>query len=304
MTHALGSLVGGGAWSWLSAPWQVDVVQRALAEAGVLGVIGGCLGCWVVLFGLSYSAESLSHAMFPGLALAAILGTSLVVGGLAGVVVAALAIALCARVPVIGSDTSVAVVISSLFGLGVLLALSPASPAGIQDLLFGDLLGVSNGDLASAVVVGAVVLAALRLMHAQLLLVGFDRAHARALGGRPGVADTGLLVLLALATVVAAQGVGTLLAPAFLVGPAATAALFARRVPSMMALASALSLGAAVTGMYLSFYAGTAAGASVAGVIVVEYVVAAVVARRRSRARPTFAGQPLPRGSLATADSP
>ena len=188
-----------------------------------------------------------------------------------------------------------AVVISSLFGLGVLLALSPSSPAGIQDLLFGDLLGVSNGDLAAAVAVAAVVLAALRLMHGHLLAVGFDRAHARALGGRPGIADAGLLVLLALATVVAAQGVGTLLAPAFLVGPAATAALFARRIPSMMAVASALALGAAVAGLYLSFYAGLAAGASVAGVIVLEYVLAAAVAGRRMRARPTAAEPPASR---------
>src|SRR6266508_4005852 len=95
---------------------------------------GGTLGCWIVLYGLSYSAASLAHALFPGLVLAAIAGFPLLLGAGLGIVVAALAISLAGRTPEIGSDTAIAVVITTLFGAGALLALSRASPPGIQGL--------------------------------------------------------------------------------------------------------------------------------------------------------------------------
>src|ERR1700681_1881421 len=149
-------------------------MQRALLELVLVGVVGGVLGCWIVFYELSYSAESLAHSLFPGLVLAAVLGFPLVVGGAIGVLGAAVAVALASRVPGVDRDTSVAVVITSLFGLGVLLALTPATPPGLESLLFGDLLGVSPADLVTAAVLAAVVLAALAALHRQLLAVGFD----------------------------------------------------------------------------------------------------------------------------------
>ena len=129
-------------------PGRDDHAARVRRDRGARGV-GGTLGCWIVLFELSYSAESFSHAMFPGLVVAALAGASLVLGGAAGLAVAAIAIALAGRAPEIGSDTAVAVVVSSLFGLGALLALSASSPPGLGSLLFGDVLGVSDLDLIS-----------------------------------------------------------------------------------------------------------------------------------------------------------
>ena len=204
-------------------PWTFGFMQRAALELLLVGVAAGVLGCWIVLYELSYSAESLAHALFPGLVLAALLGFPLVLGGAAGVLAAAAAIAVAARVPGIERDTAVAVVITSLFGLGVLLALAPSSPPGVESLLFGDLLGVSWSDLATAAVLAAAVLAGLGLLHRQLLAVGFDRRTARALGGRPLLTDLSLLALVAAATLIAVRGLGNLLVVAVLVGPAATA---------------------------------------------------------------------------------
>jgi ABC-type Mn2+/Zn2+ transport system permease subunit len=258
-------------------PWADPTMQRALAEVALLGISGGALGCWVVFYGLSYSAESLAHSLFPGLVVAALVGVPLLLGGAAGIVVAALAIAAAARTPEIGRDTAVAVVVTTLFGLGVVLALSPSSPPGIQALLFGDILGVSDSDLLLAGGLAVVVLVALRLLHGQLLVVGFDRSSAPAFGGRPLLVDTALLILLALAILVAVQGLGNLLVVALLVGPAATARLLARRIVPMMAVASGLALLAGVGGLYLSYYASTAAGASIAGPMVLMYLLVAGV---------------------------
>jgi ABC-type Mn2+/Zn2+ transport system permease subunit len=260
-------------------PWTLGFMQRALLELVLVGVVGGVLGCWIVLYELSYSAESLAHALLPGLVLAALLGFPLILGGAVGVLAAAGATALAARVPAIDRDTSVAVVITSMFGLGVLIALTPASPPGIGGLLFGDLLGVSGTDLVTAAGLAAGTLVALALLHRHLLAVGFDRTTARAFGGRPLLADLGLLALTAVATLIAVQGLGNLLVVAVLVAPAATARVLARRLLPMMLTAAAVAVGCAVGGLYLSYYANTASGASVAAVLVATYLAARLLRR-------------------------
>ena len=264
----------GDVWHALGDPWTQAIMQRALAEVTLLGIVGGALGCWIVFYELSYSAESLAHALFPGLVLATLTGLPLLAGGAVGLLAAAVAIGLAERTPGIEPDTAIAVVISSLFGLGVLLALSPSSPPGIRGILFGDVLGVSNSDLVLAAILAATVITALRLLHGQLLTVGFDRMSARALGARPALVEMALLVLVALAILVAVQGLGNLLVLAVLIGPASTARLVCRRMPEMMLAAALLAVAGAIGGLYLSYYAGTAAGASIAGTFVALFIVA------------------------------
>ena len=253
-------------------PWTLGFMQYALLELVLVGVVGGVLGCWIVLYELSYSAESLAHSLFPGLVLAALLGFPLVLGGALGVLVAAASVALASRAPGIERDTAVAIVITSLFGLGVLLALAPASPPGLESLLFGDLLGVSTSDLVTAGGLAAAVLVGLAVLHRQLLVVGFDRGTARALGGRPLLADLSLLGLVAAATLIAVRGLGNLLVVAVLVAPAATARLLTGRLLRMMALATLVAAACSIGGLYVSYYASTAGGASVAGLLVLVYV--------------------------------
>jgi ABC-type Mn2+/Zn2+ transport system permease subunit len=261
-------------WHSLIAPWEQGIDRRALFEVVLLGLTGGTLGCWIIFYNLSYSTESLAHALLPGLVLAALAGIPLIVGGAAGLAVAALAIAAASRTPAVGRDTAVAVVVTGLLGLGALLALSPDTPAGLGELLFGDVLGVSDTDLALAGGLALVVLSALGLLHGRLLLVGFDRLNASALGVRPGVVDVALLLLVAGALLVAVQGLGNLLVVAVLVGPAACARAVTRRMSTMMGVAAVVAVAAGCGGLYLSYYASTAAGASIAAVVVGVYAVA------------------------------
>jgi len=274
----------------LTDPFSQALMQRALAEVLLLALVGGTLGCWIVLGGLSYGAESLAHGMFPGLVLAALAGAPLLLGGAAGILVAALAIALAGRIERIGRDDAVAVAVTTLFGLGALLALSPETPLGIQGLLFGDVLGTTTADLLAGAALAAVVLAALWVGHWRLLAGGFDRAAARALGIPPLAVDALLLALVALAVLVAVQGLGNLLFVAVLVAPAAAARLLTRRLAPMMTLAVLLGAAAGVGGLYLSYYARVAAGASIAGLLVAGYLLARLAGaassiRKRSAAR-------------------
>jgi len=286
-------MIAATLWHTLIEPWQQGIDRRALLEVVLLGVTGGALGCWIIFYNLSYSTESLAHALLPGLVVASLIGAPLVLGGAAGLVVAALAIAAAARTPAVGRDTAVAVVVTALLGLGALLALSPDTPAGLGALLFGDVLGVDDADLAIAAGLAVAVLAALRVLHGRLLLVGFDRLSAPSLGVRTGVIDAALLLLIAAALLVAVQGLGNLLVIAVLVGPAACARAVTERMGTMMAVGAAVAVLAGVAGLYLSYYARTAAGASIAAVIVAVYAVAVSAGSRRTpRAGPRRARRP------------
>src|SRR4051794_20674733 len=192
-------------------PWRDETTRRALVEVLLLGAAAGPLGCWIVFYRLSYGAESLAHGLLPGLVAAALLGLPLLLGGAAGLAVAAVSIALAGCTPAIGGDNAVAVVVTGLFGLGALLALSPQTPAGLGELLFGDVLGLGDGDLLLAAGLAVLVLGALWVVHHGLLTVGFDRTSAAALGRAPLVADLVLGLLLAAVLLVAVQGLGNLL---------------------------------------------------------------------------------------------
>jgi ABC-type Mn2+/Zn2+ transport system permease subunit len=263
-------------------PLQEPFMQRALAEMTLLALVGGALGSWIVLYEFSYAAESLAHSLFPGLVLAAIAGAPLLLGGAPAIVLAALAIAVAGRVPGVGRDVGVAVVVTTMFGAGVLLALSPQSPPGIETLLFGDILGPTDADLASAAILAVLVAVALWVLHGRLLATGFDRGAAPSLGLSPTLADAALLVLLAAATVVAVQGLGNLLVVALFVGPAATSRNLTDRMAPMIAVAAAVAVAGGIAGIYLSYYAGTAAGASVALAIVAAYLLSLLVRPLRS----------------------
>ncbi len=260
-------------------PLQDEFMRRAIAEATLIGVAGGALSCWVVLYRLSYAAESLAHSIFPGLVIAALTGLPLVVGGIPGIVVAALAIAAASRIPGVSREVAIGVVVTTLFGLGVLLALSSDSPPGLQEILFGDILGPTDADLAAAGALVAVVVAGLLVLHGRLLAGGFDRGAARSLGASPGTTEVALLVLLAVAIVIAVQGLGNLLVVAVFVGPAAAARQLTDRIAPMIALAISIAVLAGFAGLYLSYYAGTAAGASVALAIVVLYLLSLLPGR-------------------------
>jgi ABC-type Mn2+/Zn2+ transport system permease subunit len=249
---------------WLTDPFAAPILQRALAELLILSLACGPLGVWVLLYRDAYAAESISHGMLPGLVVAALAGAPLLLGATGGVLVAGAGIAVVARDRRLGSDIGVAVSVSALLGLGGMLALAPDAPPRLHELLFGDLLGVSGGDLAVAGALAGAVVLALAAGHRSLALVGFDRGSAPSLGARPLRWELALLAILAVTTVAAVQGLGNLLLVALILAPAAAALSLARRLPVVLALSVALAALAGAAGLVLSFHLEVAAGASVA----------------------------------------
>lgn len=268
--------------AFLFDPLGHEFVRRGLLELVLLAAVFGPLGIWVLLFQQAYAAESIAHAVLPGLVIASLAGFPLVLGAAGGMFAGAALIALAARDVRLGPDTAVAAVITAFVGAGALLALSPDVPARLRELLFGDLIGIAGDDLAVAAVAAVCGLAALAVLHRPLVLSAFDRTTAGPLGARPALAEFAVLAVLALTVVAAVEAVGSLLVVALVIGPAAAALRLAHRLPVAMAAAVALGITAGVTGLWASYHLELAAGASVALANVLVFLVALCVPQTRS----------------------
>ncbi|MEX1142730.1 MAG: metal ABC transporter permease [Thermoleophilaceae bacterium] len=268
----------------LLEPLQSGIERRALIEVALLGAVCGALGTWVLTFRLAYSAESLAHGLLPGLVIAALAGLPLLLGGVAGVAAAALTIGVAGRDARIGSDTATAVAVTGLLGLGGLLALAPETPARLEELLFGDPLGVTDRDLAAAAALALLGGAALAALHRPLSAVALDVVGARSLGIRPTAVRLALLALLAAALAVAVQGLGALLVLAVLVAPAVAVRRHASSPGRAMVAAGATAVAAGAVGVYASHLLGTAAGASVALALCLAAAVGATLPPRAAPA--------------------
>ena len=262
---------------------------RAMLELALAGGFCGALGFWIVNERLTYGAESLAHGLLPGLVLAALAGAPLLAGAAGGAVVAAVLVALAARDPRVGPDTGTAVAVTGLVGLGSLLALAPDAPQRLEELLFGDPLGVTDGDLVAAALLLVAGGAALVALQRPLAAAVFDAAGAAALGLRPALARLALLVLLAAAIAVGVQGLGALLVLAVLVAPAVAVRRHVHSPAAAMLAGAAVAALGGVAGIQLSALAGLAAGGSVALVLCAAAALGAAMPSRagaRSSARP------------------
>jgi ABC-type Mn2+/Zn2+ transport system permease subunit len=164
-----------------------------------------------------------------------------------------------------------------------MLALAPDAPPRLRELLFGDLLGVSGGDLVISALLAIAVGVALAAAYRSLSLAAFDRPAARSLGARPGRWELALLLLLALTIVAAVQAVGNLLVIALLIAPGATALQLTTRLPVALAVAVLVAAGAGVVGLEASHHLELAAGASVALAALLAFALALALPRRAAR---------------------
>jgi ABC-type Mn2+/Zn2+ transport system permease subunit len=283
---------------FLLDPLRSGIDRRAILELALVGAFCGALGFWVVTERLAYGAESLSHGLLPGLVLAALAEAPLVAGAAGGAVVAAALIAFAARDARIGADAGTAVAVTGLVGLGALLALAPDSPQRLEELLFGDPLGVTDGDLVAAAVLLVLGGAALAALHRPLSALAFDPSGSSA-GLPPALARLALLVLLAAAVAVGVQGLGALLVLAVLVAPPLAVRAHARTPGRAMLAGAGVAVAAALVGMQVSFHAHSAAGASVALVLCAAAALGAALRPWRPRAARRGAPPRSPRRSRA-----
>ena len=260
--------------SWITEPFAHEFMQRALV-AGLLAVVASSVvGTWVVLRGLSFLGDALAHGVIPGMALAVLWGFNLTVGALLTAALMVGGISLVNRRARLAEDTGVGLLFVGMLALGVIIISKSASFAtDVQGLLFGDVLGVTWGDVRFQAATATLVVGISVAGYRAFLALSFNEAKSGSLGLRPGLTHLALLTLIALAIVSSFQAVGTLLVFGLLVGPPATATLLVRRVWLCMVVAVVLGWVAVVVGLSISYRQGTAAGATMAGASVALFFV-------------------------------
>ncbi|MEI6727995.1 MAG: metal ABC transporter permease [Actinomycetes bacterium] len=267
---------------WLTQPFTLEFMQRALIASLIVGVVCSVLGCFVVLRAMAFLGDALAHAILPGVAIAYLLGANLLAGALIAALVVAVGIGLFSRRGAVKEDTAIGILFAAALALGVVLISTVRSYAvDLTHILFGNVLGVSAGDLWLTGILAAAVLATVFLLYKEFLLASFDPVLAHTLGRRPELLRFVMLILLALTVVVSLQTVGVGLVAAMLVTPAATAYLLTRRLSRMMALSAAIGAASSVAGLYFSYYLNVASGAAVVLTATVVFMVAFVVAPQR-----------------------
>jgi manganese transport system permease protein len=248
---------------WLFEPLQYAFMARALVVTLVAAVTCAILSCWLVQIGWSLMGDAVSHAVLPGVALSYILGLPFAVGAF---IFGAGAVALIGGVRAttkIKSDAAIGVVFTALFAMGLVLVSITPSQTDLSHILFGNVLGVSDSEIAQVLVIGVLASSVLLLKRRDLTLFAFDRSHANAIGINTRWLSVLLLGLLALTVVVALQAVGIVLVVAMLITPGATAYLLTKRFDRMLALAVLVTAVASLGGAYVSFYLDVSTGGAV-----------------------------------------
>ncbi len=246
-------------------PFSLPFFQRGVAEVLVLSVGAGIIGTWIVLRGLAFFAHAVGTATFPGLVLADGLGVAATLGaGVTGAVVA-VGVGLLARRGDDANDARTALVLVAALGVGVLLASDVFKAQGnVEGLLFGSLLLVGGADIALAAVASSVAVVLALVLEQRWLLQGFDPGSARALGARSALPDVLLLAVIALLAVSALATLGSLLATALLVVPAATTRLLCTRLRPWQLATVALVAAEGVGGLWLALQLNAPPGAAIA----------------------------------------
>jgi manganese/iron transport system permease protein len=249
---------------YVTDPLQYEFMRRALIEVILMGAVTGAIGAFIVLRGLSFIGDALSHAIFPGIVIAFLLGHSIFIGALAFGILTSAGIAVIATNQRVKEDSAIGVLFAGTFALGVVLISSSRNfTRDLASFLFGNVLGVTNDDIILSAVVGAIVIVLIVIFYKELLITSFDRVAAQAMGLPVFWLDLLLLIMISLTIVVSLRAVGNILVVAMLVTPAAAARLLTDRLPVMIAISATIGAASGVLGLFISFHNDVAAGGTI-----------------------------------------
>ena len=263
-------------------PFQFPFMVQAMVIGVLVAVPTALLSCFLVLKGWSLMGDAISHAVLPGVVLAYIAGLPLGLGAFIAGMVCALSVGFLKENSRIKEDTVMGVVFAGLFGLGIVLYTAITTDVHLDHILFGNMLGVDQGDILLAVAIGLVVVGVVAAKWRDLMLFIFDPQQAGAIGLPVRLLHYGLLAMISLTIVGALQAVGIVLVIALLIAPGAIAFLITRRFGIMLIVAMAVSVSCSLVGVYVSFFLDSAPAPTIVLLMSASFVVTFIATQRRS----------------------
>ncbi len=261
-------------FDWIAGPLSYPFMQRALVVSLLVAAVCAVLSCYLVLKGWSLMGDAISHAVLPGIVIAYVLGLPLAIGAFAAGLSCALLTGYLKENSRVKEDTVMGIVFSGMFGFGLVLFVKVETDQHLNHILFGNVLGVTLGDLVQTALIAGGTLLIVLMKRRDLLLYCFDPNQARAIGLPVRTLHYGLLILLALTIVSALKAVGIILVIAMLVAPGATALLLTDRFERMLPIAVAVAMGSAALGTIMSFHIDAATGACIVLVQAAAFLLA------------------------------
>lgn len=228
-------------------------LQKAFATSIMVGIICGVIGSFIVLRGLALMGDAISHAVLPGVALSYILGINYFYGAVVTGLLTSISIGVINQNSRIKSDSSIGIVFSAFFALGIILITAARSATDLTQILFGNVLSVRSSDMWITLIVGVIVLLAIVIFYKELLVSSFDETMAAAYGLKTRMIHYAMMLLLTLVTVASLQTVGVILVVSMLITPASTAYLLTNRLSTMIVLAALFGALSSMIGLYFSF---------------------------------------------------
>ena len=236
-------------------PFRYSFMVRALVVSALVGVMCPVVGVYVVVRGLGFMSDALAHAVLPGMVAALLVGASIFVGAIPVAVAAALLIGYLIKRTGIREDTSVGIVFAGMFALGLVMVTASGGVAvNLEDILLGQVLGVSTTDMYVTLALAGAVMALVVALHKELVFSNFDPSGAAVIGLPTGKLEYLLLGMLSVVVVMSLTAVGVILVISMLITPAATALLLVKSFQRAMAAGVFFGVVSAVVGLYLSWH--------------------------------------------------
>lgn len=270
----------------LLKPFSYEFFRNGLIIATLAGALCGLIGVFVVLRGMSYIGHGLSHAVFGGAALAAVLNLNYFLGAGFWGLASGLMIGRVSRKRIIGADAAIGVITTASFAMGLALqARFGQAKRSIDAVLFGNVLGVFTSDILAVAGVGILSVIVIIGLYRKLLFATFDPEVAGVSGVSVPAMEAVLMVLLSATILVTVRVIGVLLISALLVLPAVTARMLTNSFGRMLWLSPVLGAIFGGVGMYISWYADIPSGAVIilAGTLVFIAAYSVVGVRRRTQ---------------------
>lgn len=240
---------------WLIEPLGFGFMRNALMIGILLGILGAVVGSYLIVQQMGMLTGVISHAVVPGLSIAAFFGVHLSIGAFIAGVLSALVVAGIQTRSRIKVDAAMALSLTTFLGFGVILITTlETNRVDLSQLLFGDILGVRPADVWQTLAITLILVLLTKLFYKELLFYTFDPLGAQASGLPVTAMYFGLICAITLTIIASMQAVGVLLVMSLLVSPAITAYLLVKELHQMMMLGAVLGAIASVSGMYFSYY--------------------------------------------------
>lgn len=246
--------------SWISEPLSYPFMQRAIIAAIIIGSVCAILSCYLVLKGWSLMGDAISHAVLPGIIVAYVLSIPIVIGAFVSGLFCTISIGYIKENCRVKEDTVIGIVFSGMFALGLVLFSRIDTDQHLSHILFGNMLGITQGELQQTLLIAGITLAIVLLKRKDFMLYCFDPQHAKVIGLPVKLLHYGLLSLLALTIVASLQAVGVILVISMLIAPGIIAFLLSHSFDKMLIIASIVSILSCVLGTLVSFHIDGATG--------------------------------------------